>query len=64
MITPIGARRLIVQLTRKQEAMPKLKWRKERQPIMTGSMLYLKILASFDGKPNQLLSKVIWYHKE
>jgi hypothetical protein len=34
---------------------------KNAKPIMKGgTMLYLKILASFDGEPNQLLSKVIW----
>jgi hypothetical protein len=37
---------------------------KNARPIMKGGMLYLKILASFDGQPDQLLSKVIWYHKD
>jgi hypothetical protein len=37
---------------------------KNAKPIMKGGMLYLKILASFDGEPDQLLSKVLWYHKE
>jgi hypothetical protein len=31
---------------------------------MKGGMLYLKMLASFEGEPDQLLSKVVWYHKE
>ena len=37
---------------------------KNARPIMKGGMLYLKILASFEGDPEQLLSKVIWYHKD
>jgi hypothetical protein len=32
---------------------------KNTRPMMKGGMLYLKILASFEGEPDQLLSKVI-----